>query len=234
VSESYQRPTTNDQLPTTNYHLPMHKPLIGIAGGIGSGKSFVARLFGELGCRVIHADDQIRLAYQDPVIRRTIAGWWGKAVLQPDGGVNRSQIAARIFSDPADRLRLERLLHPWVESARRAEIAKYACDPEVKAFILDTPLLFETKLNQECDAVVFVDTPDSVRLERVQKQRGWAAAELTKRENLQWPLDNKREISEYTVVNTADADAIRGQVRQILSRILEKRQETTRRDINNT
>ena len=72
------------------------KPIIGIAGGIGSGKSFVARLFGELGCRVIHADDQVRLAYDDPAVRHTIREWWGDQVFQPDGNINRSQIAARI------------------------------------------------------------------------------------------------------------------------------------------
>ncbi len=201
----------------------MKKPLIGIAGGIGSGKSFVARLFGELGCRVIHADDQVRIAYTDPGIRQTIRSWWGDGVFQADGNIHRSQIAARIFADPVERVRLERLLHPWVEAARRAEVEAGSTDPSIKAFVLDTPLLFETKLNQECDAVVFVDTPDKIRLDRVEKQRGWAAAELAKRENLQWPLDNKRRMSEYTVVNTADADAIRGQVREILSSILEKR-----------
>jgi dephospho-CoA kinase len=211
------------QTTSTTQRATQAKPLIGIAGGIGSGKSFVARLFGELGCHVIHADDQVRLAYDDPAIRQTIRSWWGDKVFNPDGTVNRSQIATRVFTDTLERVRLEQLLHPWVDTMRRNEIAELSNNSAILAFILDTPLLFETNLNQECDAVVFVDTPDPVRLERVQKQRSWTADELAKREKLQWPLDNKRKISEYTVVNTADADAIRGQVRKILSRILEKR-----------
>ncbi len=199
------------------------KPIIGIAGGIGSGKSFVAKLFGELGCLVLHADEQVKSAYADPAIRQTLQSWWGPAVFNPDGSVNRPQIATLIFSDSRDRLRLEQLLHPWVDRNRREIMTQAAQNPQIHAFVLDTPLLLETGLNRECDAVVFVDAPDAVRLDRVRQQRGWNEAELSRREKLQWPLDKKREISDYVAVNTAEVDAIRGQVRDILSRIFKTR-----------
>ena len=198
------------------------KPIIGITGGIGSGKSFVARLFGELGCAVIDADAQVRAAYEDPAVRRTLREWWGDSVFRADGSPDRSAIARRIFNDPGERRRLESLLHPMVHAARQREMGIFARDPDTIAFVWDTPLLFEAGLNGQCDAVVFVEAPFEVRLERVTRDRRWDEAELLRRENLQWPLDRKREISDYIVRNTADAGEARSQVRAVLSRILER------------
>ena len=196
------------------------KPVIGIAGGVGSGKSFIARLFGELGCAVIDSDAQVRAAYLDPSVRQTIRSWWGDEVFLPGGEINRAAIARKVFADEGQRRRLEGLIHPWVAEARRRDMSAAANDPQTVAYVWDTPLLFEAGLAPECDAVVFVDAPEEVRLERVRKTRGWDAAELRRRENLQWPLDKKRRISHYVVTNTADADDPRGQVREVLSRIL--------------
>jgi dephospho-CoA kinase len=100
-------------------------------------------------------------------------------------------------------------------------------DPQVLAFVWDTPLLFETGLNQQCDAVVFVEAAPAVRANRVFSGRGWSEAEWIRREKLQQPLDMKRKISDYVIVNTAEADAakaeVRRQVREILSLILANR-----------
>lgn len=202
------------------------KPIIGIVGGIGSGKTFVARLFGELGCLVIEADALVRQAYADPIVRRTLREWWGGEVFMADGRVDRAAIAGKVFNDSDQRSRLEQLLHPWV-SARRKVLQNNAV-PETRAFIWDTPLLFETGLNEACDAVVYVDVPYSERLRRVVAERGWDAAELLRRENLQMPLDKKRQISDYVLNNTADAavqsadqaGGTRSQVREIFSRIV--------------
>jgi dephospho-CoA kinase len=197
-----------------------HKPVIGIAGGIGSGKSFVAKLFGDEGCLVISSDDQVTDAYRDPAVRQTLRDWWGDEVLRPDGEINRRLIGAKVFADPAERSRLEQLLHPRVNAARERAMSAAAADPHVRAFIWDTPLLFETSLNHLCDAVVFVDAPPEQRLARVQENRRWDEAELARRENSQWGLDTKREISDYVITNTADAGFARSQVRDVLSRIL--------------
>jgi dephospho-CoA kinase len=90
----------------------------------------------------------------------------------------------------------------------------------VVAFVWDTPLLLEAGLKGQCDAVVFVDAPPELRLERVARSRGWDLPELLRRENLQWPLDRKREIADYVIRNTADVGEARSQVRDVLSRIL--------------
>jgi dephospho-CoA kinase len=196
------------------------KPIIGIAGGIGSGKSFVAGLFAELGCAILDSDAHVRQAYGDPQVLAALRQWWGDEVLRPDGSVDRSRIAGRVFHDPRERKRLEGLLHPMVARLREREMEKLALNPGVVAFVWDTPLLFEAGLNSRCDAVAFVDTPLELRLRRVSRSRGWDEAELQKREKLQWPLDRKREISDYIIENTADVGVVRDQVRDVLSRIL--------------
>jgi dephospho-CoA kinase len=200
----------------------MKKPIIGIAGGIGSGKSFVAQIFGELGCLVISSDDQVREAYRDPTVVATLRQWWGDEVLTPAGEVNKRVVAEKVFGQPAERERLEKLLHPMVNHAREQLMEAAASDPNVRAFVWDTPVLFVSGLNARCDAVVFVEAPQALRLARVAASRGWDAGELARREKSQMPLDSKRNLSQYVVENTADADAVRGQVRAVLSRILER------------
>jgi len=194
-----------------------HKPIIGITGGIGSGKSFVASIFGELGCLIIRSDDQVRQAYEDPAIKAQLRAWWGPGVFDEQGNVNRKAIAERVFTDANQRVRLEQLLHPRI-ARQREEIMASAGD--VPAFIWDTPLLVETGLDQQCDAVVFVDAPQELREKRVMQSRGWDRAELARREKFQLPLDKKRVLAHYVLENTADADEVRIQVREILSRIL--------------
>jgi dephospho-CoA kinase len=196
------------------------KPVIGIAGGIASGKSYIADLFGELGCLVIKSDDQVAAAYRDPEVLAELKRWWGDGVVRPDGAVDKRVIANRIFGDPEERRRLEGLLHPYVARLRDTQMLAAAGDKNVVAYVWDTPLLFETGLNQECDAVVFVDAPRDLRVSRVKETRGWDESELMRREILQTPLDRKRELSDHVITNTADATRARSQVREVLSRIL--------------
>lgn len=180
-----------------------------------------------MNCLVIDSDQQAREAYVDPEIRQSLRKWWGDAVFRTDGSINRSAIAGLVFQNPSERIRLEQLLHPWIDRARRRLMEEHANDPQVLAFVWDTPLLIETGLNAQCDAIVYVDAPDAVRWKRVSELRKWNEEEWRRREKLQRPLDMKRKISEYVIVNTADADAasvdVRGQVREILSLILAKR-----------
>lgn len=204
------------------------KPVIGITGGIGSGKSFVAKLFGELGCLVIDSDAQVSAAYKDPAVLDELRRWWGEEVFLPTGEINRAAVGRKIFSDEAERRRLEGLIHPWVDRARRREMAAKADDPQVPAYVWDTPLLLEAGLREECDAIVFVEAPAEERARRVRQGRGWDEAELLRRQKLQWPLDTKRQISDHVVTNTADAAYARGQVREVLSRILAR--TSNRRD----
>jgi dephospho-CoA kinase len=198
------------------------KPIIGIVGGIGSGKSTVAQMFGDLGCLVIDSDQQIAQLYRDQGVQKQLQNWWGADAIGPDGRPDRSAIARIIFDDPSQRLRLQNLLFPKVARMRRDRMQSAASDPQVRAFVWDTPLLIEAGLVGDCDAVVFVHSEEADRLARLGRARSWKPQELSRREKLQAPLDKKRQISDYVIENTADAGFARGQVRLVLSRILER------------
>lgn len=197
------------------------KPIIGIVGGIGSGKSYVSRLFAEEGCLVINSDEQVAQAYQREDVKRTLVEWWGPDVLNADGSVNRSAIARRVFADPVERRRLEALIHPLVAEMRDRAMRAGASDPGVVAFVWDTPLLVEVGLHRHCDVVVFVEASEAERKRRVMESRGWTETEWAAREKSQMGLDKKREIANYIVRNTAGVDdEVRSQIREALSRIL--------------
>lgn len=194
------------------------RPVIGLTGGIGSGKSTVANLLRDLGCVVCDSDALGRAALHDPVIREQLVARWGDDVLDADGEIDRSAVGAIVFSDPEERRFLQSLSHPWIERKRREQFE--AAGDHVPAFVIDAPLLLEAGLGGQCDAVIFVDAPPELRLERVRRSRGWDEAELHRREQSQWPLDRKRQSADYVVVNDVDEDTLAGAVRQVLARIL--------------
>lgn len=198
------------------------KPIIGIVGGIGSGKSFVADLFGRFGCCVIKADQLVHEAYGSPELKQTLRGWWGDEVIAADGQIDRQAVARRVFNAPEQLKRLEALVHPLVAAARDRVMAEVADRTEIVAFVWDAPLLFEAGLNRQCDCVVFVECPLATRLSRVQANRNWTMEELKRRENAQLPLDKKQAMSQYMIHNIADSAFAAGQVEVVISRILNK------------
>jgi dephospho-CoA kinase len=196
-----------------------NKPVIGLAGGIGAGKSAVARMLAELGCMVSDADAAGRAALRDPAIRKQLMQWWGKTILDDKSEIDRGKVAAIVFNDPRERIRLEGLTHPWIHQRRRAEFA--AAPADVKAVVIDAPLLFEANLDDECDAVIFVDAPEKLRRERVRRNRGWDAEELAKRESAQLALDEKRRRADYVISNDGDLGGLRAQVHDVFHTIMQ-------------
>ena len=199
-----------------------HIPVIGLAGGVGSGKSAVAGILRDLGCFVTDSDRDGRAALRDPEIRDELVRWWGRSILDPGGAVDRAAVARIVFTDAAERRRLEALSHPWIEARRREQWA--AAPEDVAAFVIDAPLLFEAGLADSCDAVVFVEAAREKRLERV-RIRGWDDEELSRREESQMPLDEKRDRADYVVENNGDLDRLTEQVRRVLSEIVNSHQE---------
>jgi len=191
--------------------------MIGLTGGIGAGKSEVGRILTDLGCVVCHSDDLAKQALEDPAIRDQIVSWWGPGMLDQNGRINRSAVAGVVFTDAAERKRLEGLTHPWIEQRRQEQFA--AAPAETRAFVIDAPLLLEAGLDEHCDALVFVDAPWEVRLDRVRDGRGWDAEELARREESQIPLDRKRRRADYVVVNDGDRSTLNQRVRDVLEQI---------------
>lgn len=199
----------------------MTPPVIGLAGGIGSGKSTVADILERLGCVVSRSDREGRAALRDPEIRDTLVVWWGPSMLDGDGAIDRQRVAEIVFSDRAERDRLEKLTHPWIEARRRDLFA--AASPDAPAFVIDAPLLFEAGVNEECDAVIFVEAGRDERIRRVRTDRGWTEREARRREDSQLPLDVKRSGADYVIRNDGDLSALETQVRTVLETIIETR-----------
>jgi len=194
-------------------------PVIGILGGIGSGKSTVAAEFGRQGCAVIDADAIAKSAYEDPAVVAELREWWGDQALDGAGQVDRKAVGALIFDDAAAKARLEQLIHPRVHAERRRLHERYAADPSVKAVIEDTPLLLEAGLAKHCDALVYVDAPLELREARVRERRGWSPGALQRRERRQASLDIKRAKADYSIRNDADPAGLAPQVRDVLSQV---------------
>ncbi|MCW5769533.1 MAG: dephospho-CoA kinase [Phycisphaeraceae bacterium] len=192
--------------------------VLGLAGGIGAGKSEVARLLGEMGCLVVDSDVEARAAMESPEVRRTLVGWWGEGVIGGDGRIDRKRIAEIVFKDEGERARLEGLVHPLVRS-RRADLIGRAREAGRRAVVLDAPLLFEAGVDSECDAVIWVEASRATRLARVAKNRGWSEHELERREKAQWPIERKRAKCRYEILNDSDGD-LRSAVESVLSRAL--------------
>jgi dephospho-CoA kinase len=191
-----------------------------LAGGIGSGKSEVARILSSLGAGVIDSDELNGQVLREPEVISTIRSWWGDAVVGSDGRIDRRRLAGIVFANPAERRRLEGLQHPRIASRREALIRQYEADPAIRVIVLDSPLLFEAGLNGICDCVIFVEADAVARRERVRQTRQWSPEEFARREKSQMPLDTKREKSDYVVENDASLDVLRRKVEDIVSTVL--------------
>lgn len=196
------------------------KPIIGLTGGIGSGKSTVAEAMRSLGAAVIDADAQVHEELKNPRVVDCLREWWGNEVVASDGTSNRQVIARIVFDNPAELKRLENLLYPRLAVRREALLKEFMADPNVSAVVLDAPKLYEAGLNEACDVVVFVEADRATRLARVASDRGWSETELDKRENLQIPLDTKKASADYVVHNHSSRDDLLSEVEPIFSSIL--------------
>jgi dephospho-CoA kinase len=192
-------------------------PVIGLVGGIGSGKSAVAATLASEGCLVCDSDELVRRQYDEPAVRARLQGWWGPGILDERGRVDRAAVAAIVFRDPEERRRLEAFLHPLVEAerARRFDMAPAG----TVALVIAAPLLLEAGLGPSCDHIWFIDAPEALRRARVMGSRGWSADELARRESAQWSLDRKRSAAHHVLRNDGDPASLREQVRQALAGI---------------
>lgn len=196
------------------------KPVIGLAGGIGSGKSAVGKMFCAAGCAVINSDKLAHYVLQQEDVKEELRDWFGGRIFNLDGSVNRKALAREILGDPQEVRRVEGLIHPRVAALRDGLMVRYMADPAVKAVIWDTPLLLEAGLQHECDAVVFVDSPREVRLARLAAKGAPTGEDLERREKLQFPLDKKAKLADYCIDNSGDEASSLRQVQRVLSQII--------------
>jgi len=190
--------------------------LVGLTGGIATGKSTFARALRALGAPVIDADQLARAAVAKgtPTLA-AVAAAFGAEVLTEGGELDRSRMAARVFADPGARRRLEALVHPAVRALFRVELERLAREGRSVAFY-DVPLLFEAGLEEEVDLVVVVWAPRELQLARLATRDGLDRAAGEARLAAQKPIDEKAARADLVVVNEADPAALLDKARRLL------------------
>lgn len=200
--------------------------LIGLSGGIGSGKSTVSRWLAELGATIVDADALVHemQAAGQPMLEE-IAAAFGREVITPDGALDRAALGAIVFRDPEKRRILERIVQPPVvaEMARRA---KAAIDAGVPMVVMDIPLLFEgqktgrgSAATMKYDATVCVWVDRETQIERTMARDGCDRAEAERRIAAQLPIDEKREMADHVIDNSGTPEETRAQVEALYARL---------------
>jgi dephospho-CoA kinase len=200
---------------------PTEKPLIGVIGGIASGKSTVAAEFAKLGCAVIDADVIAHELLREDAVRDEVARLLGPGVLNARGNLDRRQLAGIVFADTAKLDALNKVIHPRVLQRTEELIAQYNQDSHVKAIVLDMPLLVEVGWADRCDRVVFVECDRERRIERARRKGLLEGGEIEIRENSQISLDRKAKLADSIVDNNSDVSALARQIKEIFSDIAE-------------
>ncbi len=185
--------------------------VVGLTGGIGTGKSTALAEFSRRGAAVVSLDEIARAQ-----VGPGGAGWkmivraFGRGVLDASGEVDRRALGARVFRDAAARRRLERATHPLILRELDKRTARLS-----GVVVVDVPLLFEKRLERRFDATVLVACRPAEQLRRVRRRDRLSAAEAARRIRAQWPLRRKRARADFTLDNDASRKALNAQVRRL-------------------
>lgn len=191
--------------------------VLGLTGGIGSGKSTVASMFAELGAEIVDADHLAREIVEpgQPALTDILQSF-GPAVLLADGQLDRRKLAAIVFSDPAARSRLNTITHPRIRARMHVEVERRRAQPGL--LILDIPLLFENARADEAEKVVVVWVDPPTQLRRLTERDGLTASEARQRMAAQMSLDEKKGLADHVIDNTGTLEQTRSQVEAVYRR----------------
>jgi dephospho-CoA kinase len=188
--------------------------VLGLTGGIGSGKSMVAQMFARLGAVVIDADQLAREVVEpgQPALKE-IAATFGRDVLLPDGRLDRPKLAGIIFADPAERAKLDAITHPRIRARMDEEIKLRRSGPGV--LIVDIPLLYENDRTNTVETVIVVWVDPQTQLRRIRDRDGLSADAARQRIAAQMPMDEKRARADHVIDNSGSREDTRRQVEAI-------------------
>lgn len=188
--------------------------IIGLTGGIASGKSTVASELAALGAVVLSADTAAHQAINLPQVKSVLVERWGEGILDATGDVDRQKVAGRVFSANDEGMVelkfLQDMLHPLLREQFEARLETLQ-GQGIPVVVIDAPLLIEAGWKNLCDSVLFVESPEDVRLGRA-RGRGWAEQDFLRRESAQMPIEEKRRLSTRVIVNDGSLEDLRKQV----------------------
>jgi|CZCB01.1.fsa_nt_gi dephospho-CoA kinase len=196
--------------------------IVGLTGGIATGKSTVAAMFEKMGIRRIDADSLAREAVESGTAAlQEIARTFGSAVIDDQGRLDRKKMAEIVFNDAGKRKQLEGIIHPRVRLLleERLAAARRAGDCLV---LVEVPLLYETNFQRFVDKVIVVRVSEQQQLMRLRQRDGLSLAEAKRRIAAQMPLEEKAALADYVIDNDGTLAETEKQARQILGRLLEE------------
>jgi dephospho-CoA kinase len=192
--------------------------LIGLTGGIASGKSTVSRMLKELGATVIDADQLARevVAPGQPALAEIAARFPG--VVGPDGALDRKKLGERIFGDVAERGALNAITHPRIQQ-RVLELTQGYAEAGVKVVVYDAPLIFENRLDQALEGTILVAASEPVQVARLRARDGLSEEQARARLAAQLSLDEKRKLATWVIDNSGTVEQTRAQVERLWAQL---------------
>lgn len=198
--------------------------VVGVVGGIASGKSQVTRMLGALNATIISADEIAHRVLLEPEVIDLLLKIFGKNILIENGdhpglsrAIDRKKLASLVFGDSADsqtmRKKLEAIVHPRIRQIAKFELDTLKQDTSKHMIILDAPLLIEGGWLPYCDRVIYLESPEAMRKQRAM-ERGWSEQEWQDRELAQLSLSEKKKHATDVLVND-------GTIQQLTQRVLE-------------
>lgn len=188
------------------------KAVIGLVGGMGSGKSRIAEAFLKHRALLISGDPLGHEALEQIDIRESVVKRWGSLVLDERKSIDRKKLGAIVFKSAVERANLEHLVLPWIEKRIAEEIEKSQRDETISFIVLDAAIMLETGWNAICDHIVYIHAPRAMRLERLSAQRGWTADDVAQRETAQLPLAVKAARADAAIDNSGGIEESQRQV----------------------
>jgi len=194
--------------------------IVGLTGGIGSGKSTVAGMFKDEGAYIIDFDILARIVVErgKPAWEK-IVKYFGPHVLFPDESINRAALGRVIFAEEKSRKTLEGFVHPMILKERDKLIEEIRDENPSSVVIIDFPLLFELGMNEDFDKTILAYVPRYVQIKRVMERDGLSMEDVEKRLNAQMPIDEKKNLSDYIINAERAFGDMRDQVKKVIYRL---------------
>ncbi len=197
--------------------------VIGLTGGIATGKSTVSSIFKNAGAVIIDADRIAReVVKKGRPAHRAIVKNFGKNVLLPDGEINRSVLGEIIFNDPQKKELLNNIVHPHVRKEQNRQLNHIEKTNPNTIVILDIPLLLESKMYRDLSEVVVVYAPEQIQMKRLMQRDGISQVDALARVRSQMPIDEKKDKATIVIDNSGTRENTRKQALKIFQRLKDK------------
>ncbi len=195
--------------------------LVGLTGGIATGKSTVSEILRELGCEIIDADRLARdvVEPEQPAWKQIVAEFGG-GVVTAEGALDRKKLGAIVFADPERRKRLEAITHPAIRARFQARLDELTAQGFAGIVVFDAPVMIESGNYKHMDRLVVVVTDDATQAARLQERDGTDEAEGRRKIASQMPLAEKAQLADYVIDNSGAREATAAEVRRVFAALM--------------